>query len=132
MQGCKSKVKDNSVNAPYIEDFIKFLHGDVPNGGIHIVPFKAVGRGKKHCDYKLDAAQLQNTELQNNELPEIVSKAANTGAPDCAGECIGRYINIMHDGSVYPCHVLSMPEMYLGNIRDDSLEKIYLKIFEKS
>jgi radical SAM protein with 4Fe4S-binding SPASM domain len=38
---------------------------------------------------------------------------------------IGRFFSINPDGSVYPCHVLSFPEFYLGNVRNDALFSIY-------
>ena len=38
---------------------------------------------------------------------------------------VGRFLNIMPDGNVFPCHVLTMPEFSCGNVRDGCIARLY-------
>ena len=41
------------------------------------------------------------------------------------GNCgIGRYLNIMPDGRIYPCHALCVPEFILGTIQKDDYRSV--------
>jgi hypothetical protein len=46
-------------------------------------------------------------------------------APPMQRHCgVGHFLNIMPNGDVFPCHVLTRPEMRLGNLRRDRLTAI--------
>jgi len=57
--------------------------------------------------------------------PSRFTEAPNNINLASCGNCgVGSYLNIFPDGSVYPCHVLSVPKFLLGNVRQTKLSAI--------
>jgi len=57
------------------------------------------------------------------QLGKTITNLKNKGVTKCA---IGdAEISISHNGDVYPCHMLHLPEFYVGNIRDQPITDIY-------
>lgn len=89
---------------------------------LHLSPLKLAGRamGRKistECEkIKRSVAEFWQ------ETFRLQMQSGNEEKLNCS---IGRFFSINPHGSVYPCHVLSFPEFYLGNVRDDSLFSIF-------
>lgn len=59
-----------------------------------------------------------------SDLSGVVERLRKRGAIRCA---MGREeISISPSGDVYPCHMLHLSEFYSGNVRDRSLQEIYM------
>ena len=44
---------------------------------------------------------------------------------DCQSHCgVGQFLNILPNGDVFPCHVLTEPEFLCGNVRERPLREI--------
>lgn len=57
------------------------------------------------------------------QIGQMLLKLKNRGTTKCA---IGDVeISVSHDGDVYPCHMLHLPEYKSGNIRQQSISDIY-------
>jgi MoaA/NifB/PqqE/SkfB family radical SAM enzyme len=71
-------------------------------------PVKKVGKAKE-----LLAGQKENCMLEDN----------------CG---VGQYLNLMPDGSAFPCHVLCTPDYYLGNVITDGYREVCNNLAEIS
>ncbi len=110
---------------PDLDNFLIFL---INEGliSINVHWFRPIGRGKGHGEWCVDA----------EEVKEAIQRAfASLGAGETAvpatveeefqHHCgVGRFINIMPNGDVFPCHVLTEPEFRCGNVRTETLEEI--------
>jgi len=93
---------------------------------ININPFRPVGRGARHPEWVV-AGEAIAAEVRRawdrchpgRAFPE--NRAASPQQRHCG---VGRFLNIMPNGDVFPCHVLTRPEMRLGNIRRERLGAI--------
>lgn len=111
---------------PDLEDLVCFL---VQRKFIrlNINGFRPIGRGTAHGDWSVTAVEI-NASLARawarcypdraapSELPEMDEFQCNCG--------VGRFLNIMPNGDVFPCHVLTQREFCLGNVREESLTHI--------
>jgi MoaA/NifB/PqqE/SkfB family radical SAM enzyme len=90
---------------------------------IHLIPFRAIGRGASHDDWRLEPEDSRAAVEQ--VLTRIFSSSPGPAAPPVEHECIncgaGSFLNILPEGDVYPCHVLVSPRFRLGNVRHDRL-----------
>lgn len=58
-----------------------------------------------------------------SQVGQTLLRLRNRGTTKCA---IGDVeISFSHNGDVYPCHMLHLPEYYAGNIREQSISEIY-------
>lgn len=87
--------------------------------------FRPMGRGKGRCDWRADAERVQGALSRAWERcypdepppPQHIEQEQTT----CG---VGRFLNILPDGDVFPCHVLTSPEFLCGNVREKSLVEI--------
>lgn len=90
---------------------------------ININRFRPVGRGNGRLDWCVSEAEVQDAvervwqRLDPRNLPP--SDKPKDGSQTTCG--VGRFLNIMPDGDVFPCHVLTQPEFRCGNLRSDNL-----------
>jgi len=114
-----------SQNVDSLPEFLTFLKDNLFVSNFHVSLFSPVGRGATRPDLEVPwrDVQVKIAEYWQNcfgyplaNLPTDSRTLANCGS--CG---IGQHINILPDGSVFPCHVLSFPEFYLGNITETSL-----------
>lgn len=114
-----------AVNLPYLSDFLSFLFQEKLVTEFHLAPFRPVGRGAEHSDFVCSwrEAQLAVADFWRSHFgaPSRLGEADAYKLVGCGNCGIGSYINIHPDGSVYPCHVLSVPEFFLGNVRQTKL-----------
>lgn len=93
---------------------------------IHLIPFRAIGRGAAHADWRPEPEDVR--AVMDRVCARVFSKDPRPKAPPSEEECIncgaGRFLNILPEGDVYPCHVLVSPRFHLGNVRQDSLANL--------
>jgi len=118
----------SAANLPHLPAFLGFLLDEMSVTEFHVAPFRPVGRGAGRpelaCSWR--EAQLAVAEFWRSRFgaPSHLRDEAAYPLATC-GRCgIGGYLNVLPDGSVYPCHVLSAPAFYLGNLRQESLAAI--------
>lgn len=86
--------------------------------------FRPIGRGAEHREWLVFAGEVGEVldrawkrcypDRKHQPLPpEIEDAPCNCG--------VGRFLNIMPNGDVFPCHVLTQREFRLGNVREESL-----------
>jgi len=117
-----------SRNVDGLPEFLTFLKNDMFVSSFHVSLFRPVGRGLVRPDLEVSWREVQSklTEYWRKCFgdPSVNMLTEGFTLADC-GRCgIGQHINILPDGSVFPCHVLSFPEFYLGNIKETSLIEI--------
>ncbi len=110
---------------PDLEELLSFL---ISRGfiAININPFRAVGRGVAYPDLSVSELEIQLSmrramaRFRGDELPSPEPDEMGTQC-NCG---VGRFLNIMPNGDVFPCHVLTPPEFCCGNVREESLVAI--------
>ena len=116
-------------NVPHLSAFLSFLlEGDVTTE-FRLTPFRPVGRGAHHPDLASSKQETQQAVVdfwqRHFGTPSRFTESTDTSNLASGGTCgVGNYINILPDGSVYPCHVLSVPKFLLGNVRHTTLSAI--------
>jgi radical SAM protein with 4Fe4S-binding SPASM domain len=115
----------NSRNVASLEEFMSFLLRVKWIHNIHLAPFKRSGRGRNHEEL---LCPQENAERVVNEFWHKYfgfsprQETRNKPYMNCG---VGKYLTIYPDGSVYPCHLMALPEFCLGNVRDRSLFEIF-------
>lgn len=86
---------------------------------------RPVGRGRRYHGWRPDSDQLtaaMRLAWERCYPGRPASFEADAGArPTCAA---GSFLNIMPNGEVFPCHVLTSPEFHGGNVRHQSVAEI--------
>jgi MoaA/NifB/PqqE/SkfB family radical SAM enzyme len=114
-----------SVVLPGLEDLLCQLveHGFT---SIKLNPFRPIGRGRHRPEWVVHADDIRGAlrrawkrcypDHPYMEEPRQPLRQAHCG--------VGHFLNIMPNGDVFPCHVLTNPEFLLGNVRRDRLRDI--------
>ncbi len=113
-----------SVSAPDLEELICLL---LERGitRININEFRPIGRGAAYHEWRADlydahkavqAARLRSGVDLRGQIPSL--DTSDTSRRTCG---VGQFLNIMPNGDVFPCHVLTQQEFRCGNIRERSL-----------
>jgi MoaA/NifB/PqqE/SkfB family radical SAM enzyme len=93
---------------------------------INVNRFRPVGRGALHADWSVSEAEIK-LALERTRMrfrPEEASPPVSL-EPESQCHCgVGRFLNVMPNGDVFPCHVLTQPEFRCGNLREQSLVEI--------
>jgi len=115
-------------NVDSLPEFLDFIKDNMFVSNFHVSLFRPVGRGAMRPDLEVPWREVQSKLAEywekyfgypaGNKLTESFTLA------NCGSCGIGQHINILPDGSVFPCHVLSFPEFYLGNIKETNLIEI--------
>jgi MoaA/NifB/PqqE/SkfB family radical SAM enzyme len=108
---------------PDLEDLVCFLV-ERKFTRLNINAFRPIGRGAQHGDWGVSAAEV-NAALKRAWKRCYPDRAEPPEPPEMEGfQCncgVGRFLNIMPNGDVFPCHVLTQREFCLGNVREESL-----------
>jgi MoaA/NifB/PqqE/SkfB family radical SAM enzyme len=124
----KVLVTVTSVSLPDLEELLCFLI-ERKITRINLNGFRPIGRGSGHWEWQADAVEVRAAiqrarqrydpdRLQPPEPPE----------PEVQSHCgVGQFLNIMPNGDVFPCHVLTDREFRCGNVREQSLLDICRK-----
>lgn len=116
-----------TVTRPTLQDLPVLLMELIRIGvtRINVNPFKAIGRGKKHDDWSVPPTEICSVlESALNGIHHSGLTAA-VELEQSQSHCgVGHYLNIMPNGDVFPCHVLTQSEFLLGNVRRHSLREM--------
>lgn len=93
---------------------------------INLNGFRPMGRGAGHGEWQAHPATVREAVRRAwarcypdvTALPEPLEPEAQT---NCG---VGSFLNIMPNGDVFPCHVLTAREFRCGNVREQSLLEI--------
>lgn len=93
---------------------------------INLNYFRPIGRGKHHLDWIVDPDDIKSimNKLWDNSfknMPSHIHLENEIVQCHCG---VGEYINILPNGDVFPCHVLSGQKFKCGNIKEESILKI--------
>ena len=117
----KALVTFTAVSAPDLEDLLCLL---LQKGIVHINinQFRPAGRGATHFEWRLD---LREAEAAVQRARRRCGLEPRPGMPEAAvprRNCgVGQFVNIMPNGDVFPCHMLTQREFFCGSIREQSL-----------
>ena len=121
----KALVTVTAVSLPDLEALLCFLV-ERKITRINLNPFRPIGRGKGHAEWAVEPAAVQTAvkrawahcfpRQERPPEPEPVEEVSSCG--------VGRFLNIMPNGDVFPCHVLTQREFRCGNLREHSLLEI--------
>jgi Predicted Fe-S oxidoreductases len=97
--------------------------------GIHrfnINLLRPIGRGIKQSSLIPDPASAQDAlERAFRSLGLGAAEREATSSPKLVSHCgVGKFLNLMPNGDVFPCHALTRREFRLGNVRETSLTEI--------
>jgi MoaA/NifB/PqqE/SkfB family radical SAM enzyme len=124
----KVLVTVTSTTLPDLEELLVFLI-QKKISRINLNAFRPIGRGRGHSEWHADVKEAQSAVRRawirchpDQELPPEPLEAAA-----CTNCGVGQFLNIMPNGDVFPCHVLTDREFRAGNVREQSLIEICRK-----
>lgn len=94
---------------------------------INVNSFRPIGRGAEHAEWlpaehEIRQAMSRARRRCYPDEPTIAVPAPPQAAkPNCG---VGQFLNIMPNGDVFPCHVLTDDTFRCGNLRESSLLEI--------
>ena len=93
---------------------------------IRIGLVRPIGRAEKRPDLVPNKVEFRNMldSVHRRLGSGNIAPSADPPAETERGCGIGRYLNVLPDGAVYPCHVLCRPEFQLGNLIETRLREI--------
>ncbi len=101
---------------------------------INLNGFRPIGRGAGHWEWRANTeatreAVRRSYEMRNAECGMRNEEAALDDPqseihPPQSNCGVGSFLNIMPNGDVFPCHVLTQREFRCGNVREQSLVEI--------
>jgi radical SAM protein with 4Fe4S-binding SPASM domain len=115
----------NSENIASLKEFMSFLLRIKWIHNIHLAPFKLSGRGENRKELlcsKEDAERVVAEFWREHFGFSSRQRTRNKPSSHCG---VGKYLTVYPDGSVYPCHLLALPEFCIGNVRDKGLFEIF-------
>jgi len=85
--------------------------------------FRPIGRGKGHWEWRATPPEIQAAvgRAWARCYPERPAPPAPPEPEEQAHCGVGSFLNIMPNGDVFPCHVLTDREFRIGNVRQQSL-----------
>lgn len=124
----KVLVTITSYSLPDLEELLVFLIQKKITR-INLNGFRPIGRGKGQWDLRANAKEAQAavrrawTRCYPDQPPP-----PDPPEPEACSNCgVGQFLNIMPNGDVFPCHVLTGREFRCGNVRQQSLLEICRK-----
>jgi MoaA/NifB/PqqE/SkfB family radical SAM enzyme len=121
----KVLVTVTSASLPDLEQLICFLLSKNIKR-IKLNPFRPIGRGAERPQWTVGSTELDATfrQVWKRCFPEQ-SLPGQSVCSDSQSTCgVGQFLNIMPNGDVFPCHVLTDPEFRCGTLRKQSLKEI--------
>lgn len=115
----KALITVTASGLPDLEELVRLLL-EHKITGIRFNPLRPVGRGTEHQGWRVppDEARSAIRKAWERCRPDATLPPEPEPQPNCG---VGRFINILPNGDVYPCHVLTSPEFRCGNVREQSL-----------
>jgi radical SAM protein with 4Fe4S-binding SPASM domain len=93
---------------------------------INLNGFRLIGRGKGHWEWQVKPAEVQ-AAVQRAWARCYPDQPVPPDPPEsesCSNCGVGSFLNIMPNGDVFPCHVLTDREFCCGNVREQGLLEI--------
>lgn len=93
---------------------------------INLNGFRPIGRGREHWELMVQPGDVR-AAVQNARARCYPNEAAPPDGPEVESQTncgVGSFLNIMPNGDVFPCHVLTQSEFRCGNLREQSLVEI--------
>ncbi len=114
-----------SQSLPDLEELLCFLMKKKITR-INLNPFRPIGRGRGHWKWRAKPTQVRAAVQRAWQrcYPDqpMPAEPASPAMPHNCG--VGYFLNIMPNGDVFPCHVLTDREFRCGNVREQSLVEI--------
>jgi MoaA/NifB/PqqE/SkfB family radical SAM enzyme len=117
-----------SITLPDLENLLVFLIQKKLTR-IKLNAFRPIGRGKGHAQWRAQTNAVQ-TAIQQAWIRCYPDRPIPPDPPQsesCSNCGVGQFLNIMPNGDVFPCHVLTQHEFRCGNVREQSLLEICRK-----
>lgn len=117
----KALVTVTSHSLPDLEDLLCLLI-DRGMTRVNLNLFRPIGRGRRHTEWLVSQADVRAAVQRAwaRCCPDQPPPPQPEPAP-CTSCGVGQFLNIMPNGDVFPCHVLTQREFRCGNLREDSL-----------
>ena len=121
----KALVTVTSATLPDLEELICFLH-ERKITRINLNLFRPIGRGSGHSELMVRPSDVHAAVLRAWERSHSCEPAPpELPKMEMQGHCgVGHFLNIMPNGDVFPCHVLTQPEFRCGRLRQETLLEI--------
>jgi MoaA/NifB/PqqE/SkfB family radical SAM enzyme len=121
----KALITVTAVTAPDLTELLCLLFSKNITR-INLNGFRPIGRGAGHHDWTpvpddVRSAVLRAWARYYPDDPPPRDPLRQAGCINCG---VGSFLNIMPNGDVFPCHVLTQPEFRCGNLRRQSLADI--------
>lgn len=93
---------------------------------VNLNVFRPIGRGWGHWNWRVNPAEVQAAVRRAwvRSYPDLPISPDTLGSESCSNCGVGSFLNIMPNGDVFPCHVLTGREFRCGNVREQSLVEI--------
>lgn len=96
---------------------------------INLNGFRPIGRGRGHWELMVNPddmrESLKRVQISNSQVPISENENSHSTIQNPPSNCgVGSFLNIMPNGDVFPCHVLTDREFRCGNLREQSLVEI--------
>ncbi len=118
----KVLVTITSVSLSDLEELLCFLIGKKITR-INLNGFRPIGRGKGHLEWMANQKEVQ-AAVRRAWKRCYPNQPAPPEPPELESQChcgVGHFLNIMPNGDVFPCHVLTDSAFRCGNVREQSL-----------
>jgi len=93
---------------------------------INVHWFRPIGRGKGHDEWSVAGPEIRES-IRRAVARFGADQAPSVDSDEVGSKChcgVGQFLNIMPNGDVFPCHVLTSLEFRCGNVRTQTLEDI--------
>ncbi|HEX8142333.1 MAG TPA: radical SAM protein [Pyrinomonadaceae bacterium] len=93
---------------------------------INLNGFRTIGRGREHWELKVGPEDVRSAveHIREKYYPDQRPPQEFSVAEHQSNCGVGSFLNIMPNGDVFPCHVLTDSEFRCGNVREQSLLEI--------
>ena len=121
----KALVTVTSATLPDLEELLCLLAGHHITR-VNLNLFRPIGRGRRHREWMTEPAQVRAAVRRAWQrcFPGRPVPPDPAGPGMCANCGVGSFVNIMPNGDVFPCHVLTQPEFCCGNLRENGMTEI--------
>jgi radical SAM protein with 4Fe4S-binding SPASM domain len=121
----KVLVTVTTYSLPDLEELLCFLI-EKKLTRINLNGFRPIGRGRGHLELGVNPNEVRQAVLRAwvRCYPDRPPPPEAPGPESCSNCGAGSFLNIMPNGDVFPCHVLTQQEFRCGNAREQSLLEI--------
>jgi radical SAM protein with 4Fe4S-binding SPASM domain len=121
----KVLVTVTTQSLPDLEELLCFLI-EKKITRINLNGLRPIGRGKGRREWQVKPDQIQVAVRRawTRCYPDQPTPPDPPGPESCSNCGVGSFLNVMPNGDVFPCHVLTNREFCCGNVREQSLLEI--------